>query len=170
MLCLSVDALRAAGFCALEGCRTLEHEVGTQILGTDLIVSSQGLRGTALKDMRKDRSGYLWYTESKDGGKSWSNTVKTDIPNPGNKPRLIKCGDKIALINTPNSVAGMSARYPLSLWISDDDMRTWKYKVNLTDFPGSYCYADGFYENGHIIFSIEHNRHSILFFDVELVE
>lgn len=120
--------------------------------------------------MRKDRSGYLWYTESKDGGKSWSNTVKTDIPNPGNKPRLIKCGDKIALINTPNSVAGMSARYPLSLWISDDDMRTWKYKVNLTDFPGSYCYADGFYENGHIIFSIEHNRHSILFFDVELVE
>lgn len=120
--------------------------------------------------MRKDLSGYLWYTESKDGGKNWSDTIKTDIPNPANKPRLIKYGDKIALIHTPNSVAGWGGRYPLSLWISDDDMKTWKYKTNLTDFPGSYCYTDGFYEDGHIIFAIEHNRHSILFIDVELIE
>ena len=48
MLSLSVDALRTSGFCALEGCRTLQDEVGSQILGTYLIVCRQGLRSTAL--------------------------------------------------------------------------------------------------------------------------
>ncbi len=114
--------------------------------------------------MRKDGSGCLWYTESKDGGKTWSDTIETNIPNPSNKPRLIKCGNKIALIHTPD----VGKRYPLSIWISDDDMKTWKNKTNLTEFPGSYSYTDGFYEDGHIMFTIEHNRHTILFFDVEL--
>lgn len=119
--------------------------------------------------MRKCESGYLWYTESADGGKSWSQTVKTDIPNPSNKPKLIKFGNKIALLHTPNNKEGKWAkRYPLSLWISDDDMKSWKYQTVLTDFPGSYSYSDGFYEDGHIMFTIEHNRHTILFFDVEL--
>ena len=49
-------------------------------------------------------------------------------------------------------------------------MKTWKYKTVLSDFPGSYDYTDGFYEDGHIMVTIEHNRHSILFFDVELAE
>lgn len=114
--------------------------------------------------MRKDYSGCLWYTESSDGGKTWSDTIETNIPNPSNKPRLIKCGNKIALIHTPD----VGKRYPLSIWISDDDMKTWKNKTNLTEFPGSYSYTDGFYEDGHIMFTIEHNRHTILFFDVEL--
>ena len=118
--------------------------------------------------MRKDCSGCLWYTESSDGGKTWSDTIETNIPNPTNKPRLIKCGNKIALINTSNRVKGFGARYPLALWISDDDMKTWKEKYILTDFPGTYEYSDGFYENGHIMFVIEHNRHTILFFDLEL--
>ena len=29
-------------------------------------------------------------------------------------------------------------------------------------------YPDGFYENGHVYFTIEHNRHTVLFFDVEI--
>lgn len=126
--------------------------------------------GTLAMLMRKCGSGWLWYTESKDGGKTWSETVKTDIPNPSNKPKLLKIEDKIALIHTPNDCdkRGLDKRYPLSIWISDDDMKTWKYKTNLTEFPGSYSYTDGFYEDGHIMFTIEHNRHTILFFDVEL--
>ena len=118
--------------------------------------------------MRRCRTWHLWYTESADGGRTWSETVQLDIPNPGNKSRLIKCGDKIALIHTPNPVAGSVDRCPLALWISDDDMKTWKYKTVLTDFPGDFEYSDGFYEDGHILFTIEHNRHTILFFDVEL--
>jgi len=113
----------------------------------------------------RPNEGLLYRCDSEDGGRTWGDIYKTDIPNPSNKPRLFNLDDgRIALINTPNP----SKRYPLQLWISDDDMKTWSSKTTLTDFPGSYSYTDGFYENGHIKFVIEHNRHTILYFDVEL--
>lgn len=121
--------------------------------------------------LRECGSGFLYRCDSTDGGKTWSKYTKTDIPNPSNKPRLIMLdGGKIALIHTPNSVkkGEWGARFPLELWISEDGMETWAQKIRLTDFPGSYSYTDGFYENGHILFVIEHNRHTILFFDVTL--
>lgn len=113
----------------------------------------------------RENGGVLCRCDSEDGGRTWGEVYLTDIPNPANKPRLFMLdGGSIALIHTPNS----SKRYPLQLWISDDDMKTWKYKTTLVDFPGAYSYTDGFYENGHIKFVIEHNRHTILYFDVEL--
>ena len=72
---------------------------------------------------------------------------------------------KIALIHTPNPTPGSRDRFPLSLWISHDDLQTFADQRIVTDFPGRYCYPDGFYENGHIRFTIEMNRHEILFFD-----
>lgn len=122
---------------------------------------------------RKCRSGYLWRCDSNDGGKTWSELYNTNIPNPSNKPRLIKTDDKrIALIHTPNNAemgdGRWGERYPLQVWISDDDMKTWGYKKTVTDFPGQYSYSDGFYENGHIKFVIEHNRHTVLFVDFEI--
>ena len=113
----------------------------------------------------KESGGFLYRCDSKNFGKTWSDYYKTDIPNPSNKPRLFQLDKgRIALIHTPNSYK----RYPLQLWISDDDMNTWHSKITLTDFPGSYSYTDGFYEDGHIKFVIEHNRHTILFFDITL--
>jgi len=109
--------------------------------------------------------GFLYRCDSKDFGVTWSDVYQTDIPNPSNKPRLFQLDKgRIALIHTPNP----EKRYPLQLWISDDDMKTWGSKTTLADFPGSYSYADGFYEDGHIKFVIEHNRHTILFFDVTI--
>lgn len=122
--------------------------------------------GTIVMLMRKDGAGWLYRCDSKDGGISWSEYYKTDIPNPTNKPRLFNLDDgRIALIHTPSDSIH---RFPLELWISDDNMKTWSSKTRLTDFPGEYNYTDGFYENGHIKFVIEHNRHTILYFDVTL--
>ena len=123
--------------------------------------------------MRKCRSGWLYRCDSPDGGKTWGEYYKTDIPNPTNKPRLINLdGGRIALIHTPNNAGiengGWALRFPLELWISDNDIKSWSEKIRLTDFPGAYSYSDGFYEDGHIHFVIEHNRHTILYFDVEL--
>lgn len=120
--------------------------------------------------LRVDGSGCLWRSESRDQGRTWSEAVKTDIPNPGNKPKLIPMPDgRIALLHTPNSAPrGFNKRFPLSLWISDDDLATFGDRRIVTDFPGYYCYPDGFYENGHILFTIEINRHEILFFDCEV--
>ena len=129
--------------------------------------------GTIVMLTRRDLSGWLYRCESKDGGKTWSPLVETDIKNPTNKPRLIPCDNgRIALFHTPNPLPrgeyGWSRRAPYEMWISDDDMKTWSQKIRLTDFPGQYHYTDGFFENGHIHAVIEHNRHTILHFDIEL--
>ncbi len=125
--------------------------------------------GTLVMLLRVDGSGVLWRSESRDNGRSWTPAARTDIPNPGNKPKLLPMPDgRIALIHTPNPTPGFANRYPLSIWISHDDMRTFADRRIITDFPGRYCYPDGMVENGHILFTIEINRHEILFFDCEV--
>lgn len=125
--------------------------------------------GAIVMLLRVDGSGLLWRSESRDAGRSWTEAVRTCIPNPGNKPKLIPMPDgRIALIHTPNPVPGFHNRHPLSLWISDDDLASFRDKRVVTDFPGNYCYPDGFAEDGHILFTIEINRHEILFFDCEV--
>jgi hypothetical protein len=114
-------------------------------------------------------TGYLWRSESANGGKTWSEAVRTDIPNPSNKPKLISLDDgRIALIHTPNPKVGFENRNPLSVWVSDDDLQTFRAKLDVTDFPGCYCYPDGIYENGSVLFTIEYNRHDILFVEQEV--
>ena len=116
--------------------------------------------------MRKDGEGVLQRTDSCDGGYTWSPFYATDIINPDNKPRLISLpSGKVALLHTP---CKHGARYPYELWISSDGLESWESKTRLTDFPGSYNYSDGFYENGHLHVVIEHNRHTVLYFDIEL--
>ena len=125
--------------------------------------------GTIVMLLRVDGSGRLWHSESKDNGRTWTPAAPTDIPNPGNKPKLIAIPDgRFALLHTPNPTPGFHNRHPLALWISDDDLRSFSDRRVVTDFPGRYCYPDGFCENGHILFTIEINRHEILFFDCEL--
>jgi len=122
--------------------------------------------GTIAMLTRWNNSGRTYRCDSPDGGHTWGQLYATDIPNPSNKSFLFGLDSgRIALVHTPH-VNSKYGRYPLELWISDDDMKTWSSKTVLTDFPGTYSYTDGFYEDGHIHFVIEHNRHSILYFNV----
>lgn len=125
--------------------------------------------GTVSMLLRVNNTGCLWRADSEDGGHTFSEPERTDIPNPSNKPKLLALKDgAAALIHTPNSQVGMRHRNPLAIWISRDGMKTWPEKHVLTDFPGCYCYPDGIVEKNHILFSIEYNRHDILFIDHEV--
>lgn len=116
--------------------------------------------------IRINETGCLWYATSSDKGQSWSEAVPTAIPNPSNKPKLIALANGgIALIHTPNPSVGMENRNPLAVWISKDDMKTWTYQHIITDFPGAFCYPDGIFERDRLLFSIEYNRHDILFME-----
>ena len=109
--------------------------------------------------------GVLWQSESADGGVSWAPWRPTSIPNPGSKPKLIALsGGRIALVHEPCA----ERRNPLAVWVSEDDMRTWRHRIVLSDFPLRFDYPDGFWEDGHLYLSIELSRRDILFFDVPL--
>lgn len=116
-------------------------------------------------------SGRLFYAESSDGGMHFTNPIPTDIPNPGNKPKLIRLADgRIALIHTPNATLGFAGRNPLSIWLSRDEMKSFPDRREICCFPGAFCYPDGFSEGNHIRFAIEFNRKDILYVDADVSE
>lgn len=125
--------------------------------------------------LRFTGTGYLWRSDSFDGGLTWKQAYKTDIPNPGNKPKLIK-GKKgeIILLNTPNNSTSLDLinRNPLSLWISYDNLKTFEYKKDLIDFPGYLSYPDGIVSDDgkKVLFAFEFNRHDIYFVEHTIEE
>ena len=114
--------------------------------------------------------GYLKRSESTDNGRTWSSPPEqTDIPNPSSKFRLHRLHTgQIVLIHNPNPRPGH--RNPLSLWISDDDMKTWNYKRDLVDFPGRLQYPDGFVDEkeGYVHFAFDYNRHDLIYVGAKL--
>ena len=121
--------------------------------------------------LRYNGTGYLWKSESLDGGITWSEPEQTCIPNPDNKPLLFRLDEKrIALLNTPTSNCGLDNRYPLSVWISDDDLQTWKYKKNVCDFDGAYSYPSAIMSNDkkRLLITVDFNRSDVYFFDFEI--
>lgn len=124
--------------------------------------------------MRCDRSSILFRSDSYDGGKTWSAVYPTDIPNPGSKFRLFSLsGGRIMLLSNPVAFVpelGQQSRNPLSIWISDDDMKTWGDKRVVEDFPGALAYPDGFVsaDESMLYFVYDYNRHDVIFKAVRL--
>lgn len=129
--------------------------------------------------VRSDGDGCLLRLDSDDRGRTWTDPVRTDIPNPGSKARLHRLDDgRILLVHNPNAQTShpntrpqaACQRNPLSIWISDDDMRTWGYKRNLADFPGMLAYPDGVLDESantlHIAF--DYNRHDVIYWGAKL--
>jgi len=98
---------------------------------------------------REKWKGGIWRSESTDGGETWSPIELTDIPNPSSKFRVLRARDgRIFLLHNPVGIQSSEKwgrRSPLSLWVSDDDMKTWRVKVDLvTDPDHNLNYPDGF--------------------------
>lgn len=123
--------------------------------------------------LRFTGTGYLWRSDSFDGGMTWTEAYKTDIPNPGNKPKLIKGKNgEIILLNTPNNATTVDLinRNPLSVWISYDNLKTFEYKKDLIDFKAYLSYPDGIISDDgeRVLFAFELNRHDVYFVEHEI--
>ena len=124
--------------------------------------------GTISMLIRADRlGGVLYRADSHDGGKTWSNAYKTDIPNPGSKATLYGLGgNRVALLHNPHP----KTRNPLSVWVSFDGMKTWPYRRDLVTWPGRLNYPDGFVsrDGKHLHFAFDDNRHRAVYVNVKL--
>lgn len=117
--------------------------------------------------IRADGKGCLYRSDSPDGGLTWGPAYPTDIPDPGSKFRLHKLpsGAVLLLHNTTPS-----RRWPLEIWRSTDDLRTWPQREVIVDFPGRLQYPDGFVddETGELCFTFDYNRHDVVLVKVAL--
>ncbi|WP_338868807.1 sialidase family protein [Spirosoma sp. SC4-14] len=96
--------------------------------------------GTVVALMRDsgDEPTRVHYSESKNKGETWTATTKTDIPNTASVELLaLKDGRWAFLGNDIND-----GRYRLSLYLSDDEGKTWKWKIRIEDHkPGQGGYS-----------------------------
>lgn len=127
--------------------------------------------------IRGDGTNRLWRSDSTDGGHTWSQAYKTDIPNPGSKPRIINLPDgRIVMFHNPSEkdyedVKGHGHKYrtPLEMWVSNDDMRSWYRKDTLVPTPKLAQYPDGFYdEEKEMIYLVWEDDHNIYFTKISL--
>jgi predicted neuraminidase len=127
-------------------------------------------RGHVVMLIRSQRDGRLWRAESFDDGETWSDPVRSEIPNPGAKVLVLKARDgRIFLIHNPidPTVDKGRGRNPLSLWVSHDGMKTWYVKTDLVRDPNlgqPLNYPDGYIdeEAGQLVFLWE-DAHSVFF-------
>ena len=138
--------------------------------------------GRIVMFMRAEWGGRLWRAESIDLGRTWSPAWETDIPNPTTLPFVLRLADgRIALIHNAAGRKGSRApRNPLSIWISDDELRSWSIREDVIATSGSYRpenWADGLDElaypnallvDDHLVFVYDRNRRDVLFVEVEL--
>ena len=86
-----------------------------------------------------DEPSRVQFSESKDKGESWSATTKTAIPNTASVELLVLQDGRWAFLG--NDID--DGRYRLSLFLSDDEGITWKWKTRLENAEpnkGSFSY------------------------------
>lgn len=86
-------------------------------------------------DPRTD--GYLIRTESHDGGKTWTPGAETRLPNPNAAVDFLKLRNGHLLLVYNDS---MSDRTPLTVAISIDRDRTYRYRCNIAEGRNSFAY------------------------------
>lgn len=76
--------------------------------------------------MFRTKGGYLYQSESKDGGQTWSASVASSLPSPESMPRMIKLlsGHLLIVWNNVSSTT-QQPRHPLSAAISRDGGKSW---------------------------------------------
>jgi predicted neuraminidase len=86
-----------------------------------------------------DEPSRVHYSESSDKGESWSASIKTGIPNTASVELLVLQDGRWAFLG--NDID--DGRYRISLFLSDDEGKTWKWKTHLENVEpnkGSFSY------------------------------
>ncbi len=81
----------------------------------------------------------VWVAYSTDGGYTWSEATKTDLPNPGSSVEVLalRTGEWVLVGNDTEQ-----GRHSLALWVSTDEGRHWELKRHLErDEPNRARYS-----------------------------
>jgi len=132
--------------------------------------------------MRAEWGGFLWRAESFDYGRTWMEAWETNIPNPTSLASLVRLSSgRIALIHNATGQKGIfGTRNPLSIWVSDDGLRTWTLQKDVLATADSYrpaswgagadqlAYPEASVVDGRLVFVYDRNRRDVLFVETDL--
>jgi predicted neuraminidase len=81
--------------------------------------------------------GKMYETESQNGGLTWSAAVPSILPNPGGGFHMLRLqSGNVAIIynHSPAPPLNNFERNPVTIALSEDEGRTWKYRRNICEF------------------------------------
>ena len=112
--------------------------------------------------------GRIYRSDSSDYGETWSPIYPTDMPNNNSGIDCVKLSDgRIVLICNPIE-KNWGPRTPLSVFVSDDNGKTFKKELDLETEEGGFAYPSVIELGGilHIVYT--YNRKKIVCAEIEL--
>jgi predicted neuraminidase len=94
------------------------------------------LKDKTLRSVGRTQQGFVFFTDSKDHGRTWSPMALTNAKNPNSGLDAITLRDGRHLMIDNDTLTGRS---PLNVFISDDGT-TWNNVLTLEKDPGEYTY------------------------------
>jgi predicted neuraminidase len=108
--------------------------------------------------------GWLVRTESRDGGRTWSEGANSEFPNPNAAVDFIKLRNGHLLLVFNDSFTN---RTPLTVAISTDNAKTFPYRRNIAEGPGDFGYPTAVQtrdEKIHVVYTSDERtvvRHAV---------
>jgi predicted neuraminidase len=99
--------------------------------------------------------GHIVRSESRDGGRTWTEGKDSEFPNPNAAVDFLKLASGRLLLVFNDS---MNRRSPLTAAISIDQDRTWPFRRNIVAGPGDFAYPSAFQASDgviHVVFTSE---------------
>ena len=107
-----------------------------------------------IRMLARTKLGYLAESYSSDGGNSWSEASLTDIASPNTRIFVSRTpSGRVLLVNNDST----EVRKNMTVYLSDDDGMTWKYKC-LVDEREATSYPDVEFYNGRIYLIYDRER------------
>ena len=108
----------------------------------------------SIRLLARTRLGYIAESISRDDGETWSDGVLTDIESPNTRLYVTRTpSGRVLLINNDDT----TVRKNMTIYLSDDDGVTWKYKKCI-DVRGGISYPDVDIYNGNFYLTYDHGR------------
>jgi predicted neuraminidase len=114
----------------------------------------------------RSTEGFIYRSDSIDGGKSWCEAYATSLPNNNSGIDLVRTeGGMLALVHNP--VGGnWGPRTPLVVSLSEDNGLTWEQALVLEEGEGEFSYPAIITANGKLYITYTWNRKSIAYWEL----
>lgn len=159
----------------------LKYNTGEKTANSNIAVSEQSFYGRGVIQpslwesndggvhmLLRSSEGYVYRSDSNDGGISWCNAYPTEIPNNNSGLDLTRGADGCLYLVCNPVAANWGIRSPLSLFKSEDDGASWQRLLDLENEPGEFSYPAVITSANNIFVSYTYNRVNIAVVEIGL--
>ncbi len=105
-----------------------------------------------------EERGFIVASESRDGGRTWSQGQDTELPNPNSAVELIRLlSGRLLLVYNPS----MSERAPLTVALSEDGGKSWPRSLDIAKGPDGLAYPSAVQTRDgkiHVVYTSDERR------------